>query len=67
MARLKCPEEGVNSGKLDGFQGLPVLMSTKAESVILLLFSFFLEGSALRRNPRVEIKMLFKVRKPVPL
>lgn len=37
---VRCPEEGLRLGKLEGFQGPPVLMSAKAESVILLLFLF---------------------------
>lgn len=35
---VQCPEEDIKLGKLEGFQGLPIVTSTKIESVILLLF-----------------------------
>ena len=36
---MKCPEGGVNFGKLEGFQGQAVLMKKRAECVMFLLFS----------------------------
>lgn len=67
---VQCPEEGVNLGKLRGFQGPPVPTGTKAESVILLLFLFSEKEWAIT-IPGLRSKMLafdiFKMRELVTL
>lgn len=54
---MKCPEGGVNLGKLEGLQGLAAPVRTRADCDFTGVFILFRTGTV-SCYPRVEVKML---------